>query len=451
MKRLLQIFLFLPIFCFSCHQMFAQPELDSWLINSDGATGDYYLNNGNLMDNGIECDVQLVQFSNDNVYLHASGVPRYATAPFGDGNPSQAQNADYLFRIPRNPEEGPSGGTATGLGHTAVLINGVPTFNAMDAFSYNNQNNWHQNGGFFELAGFDCAKGHPAMGRYHHHLVPSPFSNSMDVINSVCDDYPSEGLLELDPNVHSPIIGFAFDGYPIYGPFGFASEDGTGGIVRIETSYALREIEVRHTLADGTVLAPNQYGPDVGELVTPAIPPGAQPVAAVLGAYIEDFEYIPLQGHLDVFNGRECVTPEYPEGTYAYFATVDENWNPQYPYFFTAYRGVVATDNFGMGGPGGPSGTNVTIDEPVEDYDPTSSVWKQPETQWIFYPNPAQSQITVQGLAAPTRFQIYDASGRMFGEQTLTDRQPWSIHELSSGSYVIASENGVRKSLHIIR
>ena len=128
--------------------MFAQPELDSWLINSDGATGDYYLNNGNLMDNGIECDVQLVQFSNDNVYLHASGVPRYATAPFGDGNPSQAQNADYLFRIPRNPEEGPSGGTATGLGHTAVLINGVPTFNAMDAFSYNNQNNWHQNGGF---------------------------------------------------------------------------------------------------------------------------------------------------------------------------------------------------------------------------------------------------------------------------------------------------------------
>jgi len=104
-----------------------------------------------------------------------------------------------------------------------------------------------------------------------------------------------------------------------------------------------------------------------------------------------------------------------------------------------------------MGGPGGPSGTNVTIDEPVEDYDPTSSVWKQPETQWIFYPNPAQSQITVQGLAAPTRFQIYDASGRMVGEQTLTERQPWSIHELSSGSYVIASENGVRKSLHIIR
>jgi len=87
----------------------AQPELESWLINTDEATGSYYMTNGNLVDNGIECDVQLVQFSDENVYVHATGVPRYATAPYGDGNPSQAQNANYLFRIPRNPQEGPTG------------------------------------------------------------------------------------------------------------------------------------------------------------------------------------------------------------------------------------------------------------------------------------------------------------------------------------------------------
>ena len=29
--------------------------------------------------------------------------------------------------------------------------------------------------------------------------------------------------------------------------------------------------------------------------------------------------------YLDIHNGRFCITPEYPEGTYAYFATVDEN------------------------------------------------------------------------------------------------------------------------------
>ena len=35
---------------------------------------------------------------------------------------------------------------------------------------------------------------------------------------------------------------------------------------------------------------------------------------------------------MDDHNCRFCVTPEYPNGTYAYFATVDANWNSAYPY-----------------------------------------------------------------------------------------------------------------------
>ena len=138
------------LFCLSILPigLWAQPELEAWLLNTDGATGQYW--NGNaLVPMQDECDVQLVQYSAGNVYIHASGIPRYATAPFPDGNPSQATAQDYLFQIPRNPQEGPTGGTATGLGHTGVLINGVVIFNAQDAFSYNNQGYWHQNGGFF--------------------------------------------------------------------------------------------------------------------------------------------------------------------------------------------------------------------------------------------------------------------------------------------------------------
>ena len=310
--------------------LWAQPELEAWLLNTDGATGQYW--NGNtLVPMQDECDVQLVQYSADNVYIHATGIPRYATAPFPDGNPSQATAQDYLFQIPRNPQEGPTGGTATGLGHIGVLINGVVIFNAQDAFSYNNQGFWHQNGGFFENDGFDCAKGHPAMGQYHHHQVPTRFDDSFAPTSDVCDGFPSEALFLIDPASHSPLIGYAFDGYPIYGPYGFAEADGSGGVVRIETSWQLRDITVRHTLPDGTELAPNQYGPDVGELVTPAIPPGAQPVEAVLGAYIEDHEYVEGSGHLDEFNGRFAVTPEYPEGTYAYYATVDADHNGSIP------------------------------------------------------------------------------------------------------------------------
>lgn len=393
----------------------AQPELASWLINEDGATGQYW-GAGQLIQMQDECDVQLVQYSEDNVYVQAHGIPRYATAPFPDGNPSIPAAQDYLFQIPRNPQEGPTGGTTTGLGHTGVLINGVVIFNAQDAFSYNNQGIWHQNGGFFENDGFDCAKGHPAMGQYHHHQVPTRFDDSLEPTSDVCSDFPSDALFTLDPGQHSPLIGFAFDGYPIYGPFGFASADGSGGVVRMETSWQLREIEVRQTLSDGTALAPNQYGPDVGELVTPAIPPGAAPVAAVLGAYIEDHEYVEGSGHLDEFNGRVAVTPEYPEGTYAYYATVDEDYNAQYPYFFPAYRGVVETDNFGGGsGPGGGGGTNVTIDEEVQTW--TGGVSEMVAiaggAPFFAYPNPASRGDVVRFSGRlPDGVVVHDAAGR---------------------------------------
>ena len=431
-KNLVIIFAALCATAASSH---AQPELSSWLINTDGATGSFW-NNGNLQDNGISCDVQAVQFSENNVYIQATGVPRYATAPYGDGNPSQASNADYLFQIPRNPVQGPAAGTPTGLGHTAVLINGVPTFNALDAFSYNNQDVWHQNAGFFELAGFDCAKGHPAMGNYHHHLIPTRFDDSQDVLNGVCANFPSDGLLAIDATVHSPILGYAFDGYPIYGPFAYENADGTGAVVRMESSYSLRDITERHALADGTQLPPNQYGPDVGALVTPAIPPGADPVEAVLGAYIEDFEFIEGSGHLDVFNGRFGITPEYPEGTYAYFATVDASHNPAYPYFFTAYRGVVETDNFGGGPGGGVGNTNVTIDEPVETYNGTNGLGARVAPNWTLHPNPASDQVQLSNVTAGMRFLVKDAAGRIVRTECVSGLHwTWDASDLPEGMY----------------
>ena len=44
---------------------------------------------------------------------------------------------------------------------------------------------------------------------------------------------------------------------------------------------------------------------------------------------------------LDKFNGRFAVTPEYPNGTYAYFMSEDGSGNPVYPYVIgPQYRGV---------------------------------------------------------------------------------------------------------------
>jgi hypothetical protein len=447
MHNLLSVFtpylaIFISVFFTFQLSVVSQPELASWYINTDGSTGQFW-NNGQLTDNGILCNVQQVQYSDDNVYINATGIPSYATAPYNDGNPSQASDTDYLFRIPRDPVLGPSGGTPTGLGQIGVLVNGVPVYNAFDAFSFNNLDIWHQNGGFFELAGFDCAKGHPAMGRYHHHLLPSPFSNSQDIVNAVCSDYPSEGLMTIDPSVHSPLIGFAFDGYPIYGPYAYDNVDGTGGIVRMESSYSERDITVRHTLADGTVLSPNEYGPDVGELVTPAIPPGADPVEAVIGAYIEDFEFVEGAGHLDENNGRICVTPEYPNGIYAYFGTVDESWNGQFPYFIFSYYGVVATDNLQNGGP-------VVINEEVETYDGSSRISHLDNNDWTLFPNPVSDQVNIRGQSIPQELRLLDASGRIVSQWNAATGYTWYLGKLSPGIYFAAASDGTKIPLLIV-
>jgi hypothetical protein len=66
---------------------------------------------------------------------------------------------------------------------------------------------------------------------------------------------------------------------------------------------------------------------------------------------------------MDIHNGRFCITPEYPNGTYAYFCTVDEQWNSAFPYAVgpTFYGSIVAAK------------VN-QVSEPVETYSTTTSI-----------------------------------------------------------------------------
>src|SRR6185295_18976292 len=80
----------------------------------------------------------------------------------------------------------------------------------------------------------------------------------------------------------------------------------------------LRNITTRTTYSNGTAVT-------CGPAVSTTYP---------LGYFREDYQYIAHiePEYLDEHNGRFCVTPEYPNGIYAYFATVDANWNSAYPY-----------------------------------------------------------------------------------------------------------------------
>ena len=104
---------------------------------------------------------------------------------------------------------------------------------------------------------------------------------------------------------HSPIIGFAYDGNPIYGSFGYENPlDSSSSIVRMTSSYSL----------NGT----RSNGPSL--------------VTYPLGSFNNDYTYTHKSGTLDQNNGRFCITPDFPQGTYAYFITIDSNQVPQYPY-----------------------------------------------------------------------------------------------------------------------
>lgn len=50
------------------------------------------------------------------------------------------------------------------------------------------------------------------------------------------------------------------------------------------------------------------------------------------GDLVSDYIYDSATGTLDEYNGKFAVTPEYPNGTYAYFMTEDSSGNPAYPY-----------------------------------------------------------------------------------------------------------------------
>ena len=123
--------------------------------------------------------------------------------------------------------------------------------------------------------------------------------------------------LQSAANAHSPIIGYAWDGVPIYGPYGYENPDGSGNIV-IQTSSWQLSSTPRLDSAGCPIVA----GLQLAEWAAPT------------GEYIEDFVYVPLSGTLDYNNGRFCTTPDYPGGVYAYFATVDpsDGVTPVYPY-----------------------------------------------------------------------------------------------------------------------
>ena len=109
---------------------------------------------------------------------------------------------------------------------------------------------------------------------------------------------------EIDSTNHSPILGWAYDGNPIYGPYGYSSRFNATSVKQLTSGYILK-----------TITELNIEGRPVSPIIYP------------LGFFVQDYKFVG-NSDLDEHNGRYCVTPEFPNGTYAYFATVEANFSP---------------------------------------------------------------------------------------------------------------------------
>jgi len=127
-----------------------------------------------------------------------------------------------------------------------------------------------------------------------------------------------------NPTNHSPLIGWAYDGNPIYGPYGYSDSERINSDIRL--------------LKPGYILdSSNIFDRPSTSIFKP-------------GFFIEDFIFTG-EGDLDKHNGRFAKTPEFPFGVYAYFvgvstSTVTNKLEPIYPYFVgDTYRSPYVKDN----------------------------------------------------------------------------------------------------------
>lgn len=423
------------------------PIITAPIQNQTGITGRHYIQgNSTPIEDGVLANVQSVDYSEEWVYITATGIPAYITGPFLDGNPSLAQNQNAIYKLPLTPIENTGTPTATNGGNIGIFINGVSLFDYRDGVAWNNNTmslcggppggnppcpggpngnqDWNRDAIPAEMGGFDCNKAHPAMGNYHHHQNPSAFNLDLIIVSNICETYPADGLYVIDTESHSPLIGFAYDGFPIYGAYGFANADGTGGIVKINSSYELPGATTRLN------------GPDVNNTYFE-------------GYFREDYNYVfhPEEFYLDEHNGRFAITPEYPEGIYAYYATVDENHNSAYPYAVgpTFYGNVVATK------------VN-TINEDTTNYDSSLGIesFDESNLNLVIYPNPAQDFIAIQSNMVPEnlKLELINELGQVILTNQILQGSTLSImeiHTLYDGIYFLrVSKQNNSKTYKII-
>lgn len=228
----------------------------------------------------------------DRRVIRSNGIPDHATGPFPvRGNPNSISPQRHEFRISAQPRIA-AAPTPTGMSPFGIAVNGVMLDPAAAEWWRDDRGSgWQYEalGGGRNL-GIDAEHAHvQPTGAYHYHGLP---------LSLLARVTAGEKRMAL--------VGWAADGFPIYGPWipGKAA-DLKSPLRRAASSYRLK--------------------------------PGARaggPGGKHDGTFVEDWEYVAGAGDLDECNGRSGPTPEFPGGTYYYVLTDD------FPFIPRMWRGT---------------------------------------------------------------------------------------------------------------
>lgn len=257
------------------------------------------------------CSVS-TQIVGDNLVITSSGIPNH---DFESTLGCCASDQNSVWTIPLEPELSKTDPVmAPDRGAVAFTVTGVAIYGPEEgpggdavALEY----------GYYvedrQAVDLGVCGGHAGPGgEYHYHYDSNCMhwhEGSQDITGYT---------LDIASSIVSKVIGFAFDGFPIYSTY---EQNQSGDDIEVTSSYRLKSGE-------------SGYGG------------------------IDDYDYVENFGDLDECNGHFGATPEMPEGTYHYHSTLTNGEGYLgFPYFPLCYKGHVNEDNYqstNLGGGGFP-------------------------------------------------------------------------------------------------
>ena len=236
----------------------------------------------------------------DNLRIvESNGIPNHKVGKFpNSGNPHSIKTQKYKFKLPLKPIiakkitslENPR--FNFGITLSGVILDPL----AREYYLGDSKSDWRYEAtsGAIKL-GLDSNNAHVQPdGSYHYHALPRDLVLELE---SKSDNSPPH------------LIGWAADGFPIYTSTGYANNK---NLIINRSSYRLKR----------------------GKRPTGNSNPGG----IYDGTFINDFYFENGYGTLDQCNGKLLITPEFPNGTYAYFIT------EEYPSIPRCFKGTPAKD-----------------------------------------------------------------------------------------------------------